>query len=150
MPTQLNGWDTDEFHACRNFRTKIYSQTLLFWPNVHIIIIEYSLTPVTILHRSLLTLDWQKSLLEWNSLISCVLEVVSKYAQGYARFSEILQNFSERQILWSLCSVVFLALTLKLSIQTSRSVLPKVQVCARSDKNVNISAKQVHPRVLIE
>ena len=36
----------------------IYSQTLLFWPNDDIIIIEYSLTPVTNLHKSLRTLDW--------------------------------------------------------------------------------------------
>ena len=37
-------------------------------------------------------------------------------------FLIFLQNFSERQILWSLCSVVFHALTLKLPIQTSLSV----------------------------
>ena len=49
-----------------------------------------------------------------------------------ARFPEILQNFSECQILWSLCSVVFHALTLKLPIQTSLSVAPKLQVCVRS------------------
>ena len=49
-----------------------------------------------------------------------------------ARFPEILQNFSELQILWSLCSVVFLALTLKLPIQTSVSVAPKLLVWVRS------------------
>ena len=38
---------------------------------------------------------------------------------GYAHFPEILQNFSERPILWSLCSIVFYAFILKLSIQTS-------------------------------
>ena len=46
-----------------------------------------------------------------------------------ARFVDILQNFSERQILWSLCSVVFLALTLRFPVQTSLSVAPKLQVC---------------------
>ena len=51
--------------------------------------------------------------------------------QERARFPEFWQNFSERQILWSLCSVVFLALTLKLPIQTSLS-LP---VCVRSGEN---------------
>ena len=35
-----------------------------------------------------------------------------------------LQNSSEHQILWSLCSVVFYAFTLKLPIQTSLSVAP--------------------------
>ena len=38
---------------------------------------------------------------------------------GYAHFPEILQTFSDRPILWSLCSVVFLASILKLPIQTS-------------------------------
>ena len=42
------------------------------------------------------------------------------------------QNFSGRQILWSLCSVVFHALTLKLPIQTSLSVAPELQVSLRS------------------
>ena len=36
--------------------------------------------------------------------------------QGCARFPEIVQNFSERQILWSLCSVDLLALTLKFKL----------------------------------
>ena len=56
----------------------------------------------------------------------------SVYSQGCARFAEILQNFSERQVLWSLCSVVFLALTLKLPIQTSLSVEPKLPVSLHS------------------
>ena len=48
------------------------------------------------------------------------------FLQRCARFPEILQHFSERQILWSLCLVVFLALTLKLPDQTSLSVAPKL------------------------
>ena len=47
-------------------------------------------------------------------------------------FLHFLQNFSERQIVRSLCSVVFLAFTLKLPIQTSLSVAPKLQVCVHS------------------
>ena len=43
-----------------------------------------------------------------------------------ARFAEILQKFSERQILWIMCSVVFHALTLKLPIQTSFFVAPEL------------------------
>ena len=58
--------------------------------------------------------------------------VKSKGPQGCTRFPEILQNFSERHILWSLCSVVFHTLTLKLPIQTSLSVAPKLPVSARS------------------
>ena len=38
--------------------------------------------------------------------------------QGCARFPKFKQNFSERQILWSLCSVVFHTFTLQLPIQT--------------------------------
>ena len=51
---------------------------------------------------------------------------------GVFVFLNFLQNFSERQILWSLCSVVFHALTLKLPIQTSFSVAPKLSVSLRS------------------
>ena len=56
------------------------------------------------------------------------LVLKQRRTQGCAHFPEFLQNFSERQILWSLCLVVFLALTLKLSIQTSLSVAPKLPV----------------------
>ena len=52
--------------------------------------------------------------------------------QGCACFPEFLQHFSERQILWSLCLVGFHALTLKLPIQTSLSVTPKLPVSLRS------------------
>ena len=45
--------------------------------------------------------------------------ITKQEIKGWARFAEILQSFSERQILWSLCLVVFHALTLKLPIQTS-------------------------------
>ena len=56
--------------------------------------------------------------------------------QGCARFAEILQNSREPQILWSLRSVVFLAFTLRLPIQTSFSVAPKLLVCVRLGENV--------------
>ena len=60
--------------------------------------------------------------------------------RGCAHFHEILQNFSERQILWSLCSVVFHALTLKLPIQTSLSVAPTRSVFTHSgEKGENFS-----------
>ena len=62
---------------------------------------------------------------------------------GCARFPEVWQNFSELQILWSLRSVVFLALTLKLPIQTSLSVAPKLPVCVRLGEKC---ARRVHPR----
>ena len=64
--------------------------------------------------------------------------------QGCARFPEILQNFSERQILWRMCSVVFHALTLKLPIQTSLSVVPKLQVCKRSGEKCQNFTKKEH------
>ena len=65
--------------------------------------------------------------------------------QGCARFPRILQNFSERQILWSLCSVVFHVFTLKLPIQTSLSVVPERPVSLRSDEKCENSAKRAHP-----
>ena len=55
-------------------------------------------------------------------------------------FPEILQNFSERQILWSLCSVDFHALTLKLPIRTLFSVARKLPVFTLSgEKCENLS-----------
>ena len=51
---------------------------------------------------------------------------------GYARFPRFLEHFSERQILWSLCSVVFYTLTLKFPIQTSLSVAPILPVSSSS------------------
>ena len=53
-------------------------------------------------------------------------------------FLKFWQNFSERQIFWSLCSVVFLALTLKF-LWRLKSKFVHVQV-----KNVKISGKQAH------
>ena len=50
-------------------------------------------------------------------------------------FPEFLENFSERLILWNLCSVVFHALTLKLPIQTSLSVAPELPVSLHSGEN---------------
>ena len=51
---------------------------------------------------------------------------------GCARFPEFVQNFSERQILWGLCSVVFHAFVLKLAIQTSISAVPEIPVSLSS------------------
>ena len=51
---------------------------------------------------------------------------------GCARFPEILQNVSEHQILWSLCSVDFHTLILQLPIQTLHSVAPEHQVFVSS------------------
>ena len=62
---------------------------------------------------------------------------VSEYPppQKENRFPEFLQNFRECQILWNLCLVVFLTFTLRLLIQTSLSVAPKLQVWVRSGEN---------------
>ena len=54
-------------------------------------------------------------------------------------------NFTERQVLWSLCSVDFHTFTLQLPIQTPHSVAPELQVFVSSLK---ISAKRAHPRHL--
>ena len=52
--------------------------------------------------------------------------------RGCARFAEFLQNVSECQILSSLCSVVFHALTLKLAIQTLLFVAPELPISLSS------------------
>ena len=69
--------------------------------------------------------------------------------QGCARFSEFLQNFSERQIVWRMCLVGFLTLTLKLTIQTSLSVAAKLQVCVRSGEKCQKFRKTSTPLGLI-
>ena len=56
-------------------------------------------------------------------------------SQGCARFLDFMQNFSEHQVLWSLCSVDFHTLTLQLPIQTPHSVAPKLQVFVSSLQN---------------
>ena len=68
--------------------------------------------------------------------------------QGFARFPEFTQNFSVRQILWSLCSVDFHTLTLQLAIQTQHSVAPKVQVFVSSLENCANFRKTSTPPVV--
>ena len=77
-----------------------------------------------------------------NYCLSCTL--AHKW-QGCARFPEILQNFSERQFLWSLCLVFSFAFALKLSIQTLNSVAPKLPVCLRSGEKCEIFRKTSTP-----
>ena len=71
----------------------------------------------------------QKILLEmWKHLIlvlDCMRVNLGKNGLKHG-LTEILQNFSEPQILWSLCPVVFHALTMKLPIQISLSVVLKL------------------------
>ena len=50
--------------------------------------------------------DWMKVFEKGSRLHHIVRHVFDSY-QGCARFPEFTQNFSERQILWSLCSVDF-------------------------------------------
>ena len=56
-----------------------------------------------------------------------------------------MQNVSERQILWSLCSVDYHTFTLKLPIQTSLSLANELPVCARSGEQVCIPVGCVTP-----
>ena len=74
--------------------------------------------------------------------ITCSLDIDCITGLGCARFPEFTQNFSERQILWSLCSVDFHTLTLQLPIQTLHSVEPELQVFGSSLEN---SGKRAHP-----
>ena len=68
-------------------------------------------------------------------------------AQGCARFPEFVQNFSEHQILWSLCSVDFHTLTLQLPIQTPHSVAPELQVFMSSLEKCQNFSKTSTPQV---
>ena len=62
----------------------------------------------------------------------CICSKCSLQNKGCARFAEIVQNVSERQILWSLCLVDFHVLTLILPIQSSLSVAPELSVSLTS------------------
>ena len=64
-----------------------------------------------------------------------------------ACFPEFVQNFSERQILWSLCSLDFHTLKLKLPIQTLHSVATELPVSLRSGENCQNFRKTNTPRV---
>ena len=66
---------------------------------------------------------------------------------GCARFLKFVQNVSERQILWSLCSVDFDTLTLQLSIQTLYSVAPELQVFVSSLQNCQNFSKMSTPQI---
>ena len=72
---------------------------------------------------------------------------IKNQQRGVLVFPKSLQNFSERQILWSLCSVVFHALALKLPIQTSFSVAPKLPVSLRSGEDCPRFRKTSTPRI---
>ena len=66
------------------------------------------------------------------------LPIVQTDARDVPVFLNFLQNFSEFQILFSMCLRVFLAFTLRLSIQTLLSVAPKLRVCVHLGENVKI------------
>ena len=83
---------------------------------------------VTIDQHWPLTLDVGRPLLQSHTYLSLLQLPPLNISQRCACFPEILQNFSERQILWSLCSIVFHALTSELPIQTPHSVAPELQV----------------------
>ena len=70
--------------------------------------------------------------------------------QGCARFADFMQNFSKRQILWSLCLVVFRALTLKFPIQISLSVASKLPVSLISAENCHKFRKTSTPQGVIQ
>ena len=67
---------------------------------------------------------------------------------GCARFPEFTQNFSECQILWSLCSVDFHTLTLQLPIQTPHLVAPELTVFVSSLENCQNLRKTSTPQSL--
>ena len=65
-----------------------------------------------------------------------LLAALRRMAPGYA-------HFTERQILWNLCSADFLIFTLKSHIPTQLSVMPKLQPFAHSgEKNVIIQQNE--------
>ena len=74
--------------------------------------VQYFLIPCSFCEKVAKIIGWPSHLWSWRSL----LEIPDPPLKGCARFVDFLQNFSERQILWILCSVVFHAFTLKMPI----------------------------------
>ena len=74
--------------------------------------------------------------------------VNAEISQGCARFPDFTQNFSEHQILWSLCSVDFHTLTLQLPIQTPHSLAPELQVFVSSLENCQHFRKTSTPLLI--
>ena len=60
--------------------------------------------------------------------MSRIIQTQTANCFGSARFADILKNCVAHQVLWKTCSLVFLAFTLKLPIQTLLSVVPKCSV----------------------
>ena len=87
---------------------------------------------VPIAHKN----DWFKNLTKSYSSIGTLIR---------ACFVEMLQNFRERPVLWRMYSIVSLAFTLRLPIQTSLSVAPKLQVCVRSGEKCQKFRKTATP-----
>ena len=77
--------------------------------------------------------------------MECLLIPPVGFNLGCACFPLFYQIFSERQILWSLYSVVFHAFTLKLPIQTSLSVAPKLPVFAHLSEKCKTFSKTSTP-----
>ena len=73
---------------------------------------------------------------------SFTLGKVFKIVKETSGVCSFYRNFTERQILWSLCSVDFHTFTLQLPIQTLHSVVPELQVFVSS---LNFSVKRAHP-----
>ena len=68
-------------------------------------------------------------------------------SQGCARFPYFVKKSSERQILWSLCSVDFHTLTLQLPIQTPHFVAPELQIFVSSLENCQNFSKTSTPQL---
>ena len=74
--------------------------------------------------------------------ITLMENIQTEKTPNYIKRKQIKSNYRAVSVrfLWSLCLVVFHALTLKLPIQTSLSVAPKLQACVRShEKRPNLS-----------
>ena len=96
----------------------------------------------------IMVVKWQINKFSHRQPLKYYLQVSQKWMLFLvcARFSKILQNFSERQILWRMFLVVFRALTLRLPIHTSLSVAPKLPAYTRSGEKCQNFSKTSTPQ----
>ena len=82
----------------------------------------------------------------WGCPGVCPGCVCTSHPQECARFPGFVQNFSEGQILWSLCSVDFHTFTLQSLIQTPHSVALELQVLVSSHEKCQNFSKTSTPK----
>ena len=91
-------------------------------------------------------LSWGLIILFYDTRIIYLWPPMLSHSRKHPGVCSFCWNFTERQILLSLCSVDFHTLTLQLPIQTPHSVAPELQVFVSSLENCQNLSKTSTPQ----